>query len=364
MAQMIADFNTFLNDAKAAVNELKELIKQEEQVRQQERCLEKELDGEKKAVADAISLTVKKRREEISDSYDKEIGKIQEKLKKVIGKREKAKSQGVRERIKEETEELYSYNRELNVRMKTLFQQERVPGICRRGLYYALYFPRGIKEFFILFVVFLCCFLVVPYGIYSIIPEKRTFYLVVIYFFTIFVFGGIYTVIGNTTRGRHLEALKEGRLIRNLIRSNHKKIKVITSMIKKDKNETIYNLEKYDDEIAQLDQDLAETVKKKQDALNTFENVKKTIISDEIMGNSQEKIDKLREEHDQATKQLRQIEARVKEKKIYITDTYESYVGREFLNEERLEQLRRIIESGKADNISEAIDVYRELSKK
>ena len=42
----------------------------------------KELETEKKATADAISQTVKKRLEEINSSYDKEIGKGQDKLKK------------------------------------------------------------------------------------------------------------------------------------------------------------------------------------------------------------------------------------------------------------------------------------------
>ena len=59
-------------------------------------------------------------------------------------------------------------------------------------------------------------------------------------------------------------------------------------------------------------------------------------------------------------------EKKSKEKKIFITDTYESYVGKEFLTAERLEELRRILESGEAGNISEAIEVYknRNMSRK
>lgn len=56
----------------------------------------------------------------------------------------------------------------------------------------------------------------------------------------------------------------------------------------------------------------------------------------------------------------------LKKKKVFITDTYESYVGKEFLTAERLEELRRILESGEAGNISEAIEVYknRNMSRK
>ena len=48
----------------------------------------------------------------------------------------------------------------------------------------------------------------------------------------------------------------------------------------------------------------------------------------------------------------------IKDKKIDIADRYESYVGREFMTKEKLEELRRIIESGEAANISEAREVY------
>ena len=70
-------------------------------------------------MTDAISLTVKKRMEEINGSYDKEIAKGQDRLKRVRSKREKAKSQGVKERIEEETKELRDDNRELKLQKPT-----------------------------------------------------------------------------------------------------------------------------------------------------------------------------------------------------------------------------------------------------
>lgn len=88
-------------------------------------------------------------------------------------------------------------------------------------------------------------------------------------------FGGLYILIGNWTKDRHLAALQEGRSIRSLIAANNRKIAVITSSIRRDRSEALYDLEKYDDEISQMEQDLEETAKKKKDALNTFENVTK-----------------------------------------------------------------------------------------
>ena len=104
MAQAITDFKGFLSDAKQIALELADLEREEQQAKEEEQRLLKALESEKKAVADNISLTVKRRREEINKSYDSEIAGAQDRLKKTRVRREKAKNQGIKERIKEETQ--------------------------------------------------------------------------------------------------------------------------------------------------------------------------------------------------------------------------------------------------------------------
>ena len=103
MAQAITDVKTFLEDARQAVVELAEFEKQEETLAQEEKKRLRVLETERKAVADAVNSTVKKRRDEIEKSYDDELGKLQDKLKRTRTRREKAKNQGIKERIKEES---------------------------------------------------------------------------------------------------------------------------------------------------------------------------------------------------------------------------------------------------------------------
>ena len=78
-----------------------------------------------------MNQTIKKRRSEIDTSYDKEIAKGQERLKKARTQREKAKNKGMKERIAEETSELREHNRDLQIQMKTMFQKDKVPVFCR-----------------------------------------------------------------------------------------------------------------------------------------------------------------------------------------------------------------------------------------
>lgn len=359
MAQPITDYAAFFAGAKQAVQELEQLELKEKQLKETEKQLENSLKAKQRSITDTISQTVKQRSEEISKSYDAEIAKTQDRLKKARAKREKAKSQGVKERIAEDTQSLIKENAELKEQIKTLFKANHVPGYCTSGFYYSLYFTKGIKELGIMLLTLLILFLAVPCGIYFAIPDRKTWYLILIYLADILVFGGIYVKIGNSTKMKYMDVLKEGRGIRNRIRANKKQVKVIAKSIRKDKNETVYNLEKFDDEIAQLDQDLAMTNKKKKDALNTFDTVTRTIISDEIMGNHREEVARMEEELSRTAEELKYTRSVYKERALFLADNYEVYTGKEFMTQERLAALEEIIRSGAAKNISEAITVFK-----
>jgi uncharacterized coiled-coil protein SlyX len=348
MGQPITDYAAFFASAGQAVQELEALNTEVEQLEADEKKLESSLKGKQRSVTETISQTVKQRKEEITKSYDAELGKVQERLKKVKAKREKAKNQGVKERIEEDTRGLVRENKELADQIKTLFKANHVPGFCRGNYYYALYFTRTFKDFLTLLVTILICFLAIPCGVYFLIPERRTMYLV-----------GIYVTVGNMTKVRYMDVLKEGLGIRAKIRANKKEMKVIAKTIRRDKNETIYNLQKFDDEIAQLDQDVAEINRKKKEALTTFDTVTRTIISDEITANNKEEIDRMEDELASLSEKLRSTRTAAKEKSLFITDNYEVYIGKGYMTSEKLLALADIVRSGAASNISDAIAVYK-----
>ena len=144
MALPITDYTAFFAGAKQAVQELEQLRERELCLEESEKTLEDQLRTREKAVADTIARTVKARGEEIARSYDAEIGKTEDQLKKVKAKREKARNQGVKGRIAEDTQSLSKENEELKGRIRTLFRANHVPGYCAGGLYYSLCFTRGL----------------------------------------------------------------------------------------------------------------------------------------------------------------------------------------------------------------------------
>ncbi len=359
MVQAITDYGTFLMEAKKAVTDLNEMQQREGALSQQLRQSRKQLETEEKAVTDHIAQSIKRRAGDIASSYDKELSKGQEQLRKAKARREKAKSQGIRERIGEETAPLREENRKLQLQIKTMFQQNHVPAYCRSGGYYRLFAPRRLGEFATLLAALLICFLVIPYGSYLLIPERKHLYLVLIYFVCIVVFGGLYVMVGNRTKDRYGVTIKEGRQIRDQIHANKKKIRRITRDIKRDKNESIYNLQKHDDEIARIEQMMSETAAKKKEALNTFETVTKNIIADEIAASNKEKLDLLRETCDFEERELKGLREELKSKSLFITDNYGVYLEKEFLQPQRLDALLDLINSKTVSNLTEAMDEYK-----
>ena len=102
MPEQNVDNIAFLREAGEALAELKEAQEAAREQDLQTKRLEKSLASEKKAVADSIEMTIRKRKSEITDSYDSQIEQTQVQLRKVKAKREKAKNQGMKERMDEE----------------------------------------------------------------------------------------------------------------------------------------------------------------------------------------------------------------------------------------------------------------------
>ena len=109
-----------------------------------------------------------------------------------------------------------------------------------------------------------------------------------------------------------------------------------------------------------MEQELSEITTRKKDALNTFESVTKNIISDEIAASHKSHLDDLKQALEDTSLALRNLENSIKEQNIRITDTFGPYLGKELLEPDRLSELSRIIQSGTASNITEAITAYNE----
>ena len=113
MAEPITDYGSFFAGAKAALEESQSLKTKEAELLQEEERISDNIDAETKNTQNRIAITIKQRQKEIGDTYDKELHRINGALKKARSKKDKAKSQGVKGRIEEETRELREKNTEI-----------------------------------------------------------------------------------------------------------------------------------------------------------------------------------------------------------------------------------------------------------
>ncbi len=353
------DSIAFLEETKKALKALEEAKQLQSRLSIEDKRLEKLLAAEERSVSEEIVSIVKTRKEAIMSSYDKEISIGQDKLRKLRAKKERAKSIGISERIKEETEELDSEKSALTTKLTTLYKQNGVPSICNSRLFYSLFMPRTFVEFVIAMLVVVALFFLMPYGIYYFIPVKKDIILTSICFGVTLVFGGIYLYLTVRLKQKYLTVLLQGVAIRGLIRSNRKKVRVIVATIKKDQDDANYNLDSYNYDIAKLEAELEEVATRKQDALSTFEAVTTRVIRDEITESYRARIDEIKTLASNNKTQLKEAENDVKNLSIYIADHYEGYLGKDFLQKERIDALLQILQKEEVGSLTEAITFYR-----
>ena len=359
MAEPILDYDSFFEGAKSALLELDTLSTEEGRLSAEGERISKAIEAEKKATESRIADTVSKRLKEITSTYDAEIKKAEDLQKSLEAKKGKEKSKKVSERIAEETKELHDHIANTKTEIKNEMKKEKIPGFCGGKLYYTYYFPHKFFDFIKIVLTVLVVFLAIPMAIYKLMPNHKPIYLPFICFAIIIVVGGLYIIIGNLTKARHRDSLLKIRAMLDTIDNDLKRIKLITKEINNDSSEEMYDLGSFDAEIEEAKIKVQDIKDKRMAAVSEFENNTKKIITDEIMENSREKLDALNNEMEVTKQSLGSIATRRSEINLAISDKYESYLGRDFLQASKIEALQKLISDGEAANIIEAIDLYQ-----
>ena len=169
----------------------------------------------------------------------------------------------------------------------------------------------------------------------------------------------IYFIVFNLAKVKNLEIVNEGRRIRNKVRANNKQIRIIRNSITRDKDESVYNLGKYDEKLSELEAEREDISNRKLEAIKVFENDTKQVITDEITGRRQPKIDALKADLKQLEEKINAMESQLADMQSHLTDSYVTFLGKDLLTEEKLSDLISIMEEGTASTVSGAIEVYK-----
>ncbi|HAB62518.1 MAG TPA: hypothetical protein DCE48_17790, partial [Lachnospiraceae bacterium] len=242
----LIDLQSHLNDLKVYKDNVKQLEAEDED-------LERIIIAKERTIDDEIDGVIKKRKAEVSATFDSQLENTKVEIKKVKSKREKKKSKKVSERIKEETADLRSENDRLQEDIKHTMKNDGVPKIFNTRLFHALYYPKGLADIGIDSVCIVLLFLLLPNIIFRyVVKTDKPIVMGLIYFGVILVFGAIYLAINAKLKNRYHETFKKVKEIRAKILINNKDIKRINKSIQKDKDESNYGLEKYNIKIKEI----------------------------------------------------------------------------------------------------------------
>lgn len=358
----------YLIAARDAIRQKAQMGEELNQLRLQHKKLGKGIASEEKSISDEIASTIKKRRQEIEDTYDDRLDDNRARKRKVAVKRGKKKSERVNARIEDETKHISRDTREINAELKLLFKKNRVPGMCASRLYYIMFMPKGVDEMLLFVLSNLIYFLGIPSVFMLIIKNavldkkqniNMAFWCMLVLAVFIIVQLIIYFVVSNSTKNRHRDVIVQGRSLHDKIKANKRQADAIKESINKDKDETSYNLGAFDEKLASLDEEADAIEKEKQEAIRVFEDETTRLITDEINGRRLQVLEDMNKERAQLEDKIAQREKDYSDKVLEITNQYAAYIGEDMCKEERLSDLISIMEEGQAETVSEAISAYR-----
>ena len=221
--------------------------------------------------------------------------------------------------------------------------------------------PGSIADFLYCILTFVILFGGIPAIIWYFLPKPvSTYVIALIYVGLIIVFGGIYMLVFSTSRTKYRDIVNAGNNARKRIRNNKKVIDKISKNIKKDKDDTQYGLENYNAQLEDIRIKLEDLAAKRKDALKAFDESTKQAVTDEIKNAAQEEIDGYKSRLSELTVNLSGIRDYIKQKKIYIAENYEVFLGKEIVDTENLKALLKLSEKNQTATISELIELYKQ----
>lgn len=329
---------------------------------EEELRLDDEIIQKEKQINNEIEVLVKKRREEVSNSFDDQMNKTEARIKKVKSRKERFKDSKVSERIKLETADLEEERVLFSEDIKEVYKLDRISRIFNNQVFYALYMPRSLKDIGILLLVVLLIAGALPFGIYYFLLPDKNVYIAVSYIIVLIAAVGIYILIKRITKDKHKKSFEKIKEIRTKLFTNRKSINALKKAIVKDKDESSYGLEKFQDEIDELEQQKKTISSEQKKALAAFESSTKNAISEGVWQNYKKEIDEIKLNHDKIYEEEKETESLAKEFAIEIAKKYEAYVGREMLELRHIDELIKIMETNEVSTINEAMRIYKTRS--
>lgn len=359
MAENRENMLQFLDEAKNALTIWQESGAASDRLQAEATRLERTLTQERTALRTRVDQEIRRKRAELEKTYSKKEGKLASSRKKVSDDRSKAYQKRVKERAAAESADTRRQIQEARRNLKDLFQANGVPGFCRSSFFYAVFAPKSIGEILGCALFFLIFFGVLPCAVYYFLTPRTTLWLVLTFVIDVVLFGGLYIVIRRATVRKYKETIEDGRRHRDFIRASKKQVKKIEKGVRKESEESQYDLGEFDQKLDSLSKDQEAMAGERNRAFEEFDKKTRDEIASSILEGSRERLSQMERELAEAREELDREREKNASWSREMDEKYVPVIGEEFLSQSGLEELRAAVEGG-AGSLNEAIQRVRE----
>lgn len=319
---------------------------------------EKDLESQKKYMSEKIAAATKERRGDLKKAQDEQVDEATKVLKEAEKKRREAKASAVNERIHNETAGLATQIETTKKEINTMFKEKGVPSFCNSFYYYSMFAPKTGKNFIAFIITVVIALGVIPNIVCMLVKSDQWLLKILVYLAVVVFFAAIYFIIFIMTHSKGKgEVIEAARAKRNIIEANQKEIKKITKGIRADKDESGYDLQSFDDEIAQAQAVVEQKTKAREEAFRVFDEETAVQIKEEIEKENMPAIEQMESELNGMKSDLEGKRIAVKAISDDLANNYSSYLGKKNMTTEKIDSMISLIQEGKAETIMQAIDL-------
>ncbi len=349
----MADINfpkEYLTEAMSVVATLNDDRAQLQQYQETKKQLDPSMETLTRTIEKEKNDTVRSRRADIESNYDKQLKAVDSDINAINGRRQKARAEGVKTRVADNTAALRQQVEALHLQMKEYVKENNLPGALKSRAFYTLFSPISIWDWIIDILLAGICVaaIIVAYMKQVSLPV----FLGVMAGVVLIV--AVYIAISANVKGRHHEAVGICKSMFKEIAQKEKTIKAISRNIEKDKDDSFYNLGEYDQELQACSQKKNEINAQKTDALYQFDNNTKAVLVSEIDQKYAGQLEELTRSIAEAADSVSTFTQRVAMGEGRLNNEFVQYVGTKNLSHDRIEQMIGMIDSGEAVSVHDA----------
>ena len=352
------DIYEYLGSAAEFVNKLEQAREKRQKLSDEVTALEKHRNSVKKAMTDEINISVKKRRDELAAGFKGRIQEANRELKGLQEKKEAARNAGRKERIMRETAGLRKVTASLEKEQKAALADAQVSGIYAKNWFFHIFLPQKPLDYVWVLLSMALIVFVIPFLIMHFMYDLSDVVQMIVFLIAGLLFMGEYMIVHMTVCIPKKDILEEINARAMSIKENRKEIKNIQSAIMTDENEEYYHLDDFNYDIAKAEAYRDEVTRKRDEALENFDNVTAGIISDEIKMGYDEELEKTEENLSERKEVLAKAEKYVKSLNAKALQEYAPRLGEENLTSDRIEGIMKVAEDKHPSSLAEAVNMY------